>query len=79
MKKTIYKTVIEVEILSEDPIPDGISLSEVAEQGYDGDFSVVAETKSSKPIRGKKAVEAIINQGSDPEFFGMDRDGNEIE
>lgn len=79
MKKVIYKTVIEVEVLSEQPIPDGMPLQYIAEQGYDGDYSVVSEIKSAEPITGKDASDATINQGSDPEFFGMDEDGNEIE
>ena len=40
MKKKIYRTVIQMTVLSEEPLPDGISLEEVVANCYDGDFIV---------------------------------------
>jgi hypothetical protein len=79
MKKKLYKTVIQIEVLSEEPIPDGMSIEEIANEAMDGGYSMVSGIKSSKVIEGKRAANAAHAQGSDPDFFGMDENGNEID
>lgn len=81
MKKKIYKTRIVVEVLHEDEDRyEHVShLSSVAWDIEDGEFSGIWWPDSCVPLEGKDAVEEILNQGSDPEFFRMDDDGNEIE
>ena len=81
LKKPIYKTVIRVEILSDDEIGvDGMSLSdigyEIDEGGWSGRIETVVENQK---LSGKNAVKAIEKQGSDPSFFGMDDAGNELD
>lgn len=80
MKKVIYRTVIELEVLSDKPIPDWVSLKDIAADGDYGDFSIAYKRKvDNNPVVGKKAVALVKNQGSDLEFFNMDLLGNEIE
>ena len=80
MKKTIYRTVIKLEVLSDDPIPAGMTLGNIIEESIEGEFSTASEiTVDNKPISGKKAVNHILNQGSDTSFFGMDDNGNETD
>jgi hypothetical protein len=76
-KKKLYKTIIQIEILSEDPIDGNPSLSDIEYNINDGSWSGVVETKSTTTVTGKKAVEAVQNQGTDPSFFMMDENGNE--
>ena len=78
MKKPIYKTLFIVEVLSEEPI-ESTSFDELTRETTDGSWSGILSIKSSKTLRGKKAVEAIRNQGSDESFFFIDADGNELE
>jgi hypothetical protein len=79
-KKTIYKSVIIVEVLSDEPICGDMLLHEIAEECETGDFSGKHYYKvCNQPIKGIKAAKAIIEQGSSPEFFQMDENGNEIE
>ena len=82
-KKTIYRTVIKLEILSDEPISDersSMSLAGIVEECETGSFSGSHDfTIVNQKVSGKKAVSLIQNQGSDPEFFGMDDDGNEID
>ena len=40
-----------------------------------GNVQVMEENKT---ITGKRAATITIAQGTDPEFFGMDKNGNEI-
>jgi hypothetical protein len=79
-KKVLYRSVIQYEVLSEEPIPDGMDLEEIIAECYDGEYSGKSEIiVSNKPIVGKRAVKFVEKQGSDVEFFNMDANGNELE
>jgi len=79
-KKQIYKTIIQLEILSEECIPDGTGIETIVHEMFEGDYSGESDWKETNtPIVGKEATKAIIAQGSNPEFFNMDNDGNEID
>ena len=79
MKKTIYKTKVTIEILSDEPVNDNISLKDIQYEITDGQWSGKITHGESKPLKGKPAVKEILNHGTDPEFFFMDDKGNEIE
>jgi len=77
--RKFYKTVIQLEVLSEEPINDCVSLEELSREIEGGDFSGQLETVSSKEVSGKKMAKLLLKQGSDTEFFMLDEDGNDIE
>jgi len=80
MKSKLYKSVLKVEILSETPYPDVISLSQVDFDIIEGDCSGIIEWESlNAELHGSEAVKECEKHGSSPEFFQMDEDGNEIE
>lgn len=80
MKKTIYKTVIQVEFLSEYPIDSNSDMSALIYEAEEGDLSMRTTDKvSNKPIKGKSAVKALKDHGTDLEFFMIDENGNELE
>jgi len=75
-KKVIYKTIIRYEILSEESIPDVVSLSEIVNEVEDGCWSGrFLSSDVNKELVGKVAVNAVKRQGSDPAFFFMDDNG----
>lgn len=81
-QKKIYRTVIQYEILSDEPINDrSLDLETIKEECENGAWSgkgletIVADEE----LTGKKAVEAVMDHGTDPEFFQMDTDGNEFD
>lgn len=79
-KAVLYKTVIEVEILSEEVVPDNISLCDIEHEIDEGAWSGVVRTAvSSKKLEGKEAVDAVRGQGTDLDFFRMDDNGNVTE
>lgn len=79
-KKKLYRTVIQIEVLSEDPIPEGMSLDQIEEECNTGSFSGVHDfIKTNEVIEGEEAVKAVMAQGSSPDFFQMDENGDEIE
>ena len=77
-KRCFYKTIIRVEVLSEDIPPEFDDLSELAHMIRDGDCSGVYEVESSKPMHAMQAVRALVKQGSEPEFFNLNGKGEEI-
>jgi len=73
--KKIYRTIIQVEILSEEPYEPN-SLDQIQYDIDEGDCSGSINAKvSNEEVSGEDAVKLIESQGSDPEFFGMDSDG----
>jgi hypothetical protein len=79
-QKSIYKTVIEVVVISEEPLNESeFSLSEIEYMITDGDYSGQITIKSQDVLLGEDAVIAVKNQGSDPAFFQMDDKGFELE
>jgi hypothetical protein len=80
-QKTIYKSIITIEVLHEKPINmEEQTLARVISEIDDGDWSgKFSVTEQNIPLVGMNAVAATKAQGSDPEFFGMDDEGNETE
>ena len=79
MKKTIYRTVIQLTVLSEEPLSEGIDLEEISANCELGDYCGKSKwLKVNEPIIGKRAAKAVQDTGNDPEFFQMDLLGNEF-
>lgn len=79
MARKFFKTIVQIEILSEDePYPDGKSLQDINYDITDGHCSGVVKTIKSEQLTGADAAEALLSQGSDPYFFQLDNEGNEI-
>lgn len=75
-----YRTIIQVEVLSEDsPLTNVDSLHDVASAIDEGDCSGKVKITKVEELTGKQAAKALKAQGSDPEFFMLDDDGNPIE
>ncbi len=80
MAKKIYRTVVRYEILSDEPTPTHMSLADIDYQTSEGHMSgafLDAEVFNEE-LTGTQAAEHIKKQGSDPEFFQMDEEGNDI-
>jgi hypothetical protein len=77
--RKFYKTIIQIEILSEDePYPDGNSLADIDYDITDGKYSGAMKIVGSVELDGATAANALKEQGSSPYFFQIDDDGNEI-
>jgi hypothetical protein len=80
MARKFYKTIIQVEVLSEDePISGDTSLTALDEAITDGPCSGVTKTIRTQELNGQQAAKALIEHGSDPMFFGLNPDGSETE
>lgn len=78
-KKVLYRSVIQIEVLSEEPIPEDMSIDDIEEECNTGSYSGVHDWKvRNEKIEGLDAVKATQAQGSSIDFFMMDEEGNEL-
>lgn len=78
-RRKFFRNIVTVEVLSEDePLQDGLSLAAIEESFTTGDCSAGAVNISVTEISGAEAAEGLMAQGSDPEFFRLDEDGNDL-
>ena len=77
--RKFHKTIVQIEILSEDPIGNVTDLDtihfEITEGSWSGSTKILSESK----LNGQEVAEALFKQGSDPAFFQLDEKGNDIE
>jgi hypothetical protein len=80
MKRKFYRTVIQIEILSEDePFGDGKTLEEINDEITYGHCSGKITTETQEEMTAGRTALHLIAQGSDPAFFMLDKDGNNLE
>jgi hypothetical protein len=79
-KRKFYRRVIQFEILSEEPIGDP-SLAVIAEECMNGDLNghFLMDAVPEEVIDGKTCATKLAASGSDPEFFQLDKDGNDLD
>lgn len=74
-----YRTTIEVEILSEGcPIISGLTLADIHEAITTGEWNGEWNAESRIEVTPRQMAKLLIKQGSDPQFFQLDEDGNDI-
>lgn len=76
--RKFYKTIIPLEILSEEPIGER-EIANIIEEATTGSFSMRILPNQETVLDGKQAAEALAEQASDPGFFQLDDAGNDIE
>jgi hypothetical protein len=79
-ERTFFRSVITVEILSEDPIPNGLNLTEIDSEITCGALwsGRVTETLLNDQIDSAKMASLLNAQGNDPGLFGLDNEGHDI-
>lgn len=79
MKKKIYKTIIQFEVLSETEIESTETLESILKkcdtEQYCGIFRPI---QLNKPLKGLKAVKEVLEMNQDVDFFNMDLLGNDL-
>jgi hypothetical protein len=78
-EKKFYRTEFKLVVLSEEKPANDMSLRQIAHEITDGDCSGDLEEVEVRELTPKEAADALIEQGSDPDFFGLDEDGNAID
>lgn len=76
VKKKLYKTVIQVEILSEEPYSGGNDLMEIHNDITFGHCSGLIKTLASDQVlEGKESADEVKRHGTSTEFFMMNDHG----
>lgn len=73
-----FKTTITIEILSEQKF-NNTNLEDIAYAITEGDCSGKVEVTGYQELTSKEAAAALLAQGSDPEFFGLDENGKSLD
>jgi hypothetical protein len=76
--RTFFKTRITVEVLSEEPIPPGTTIAAIADEAINGGYSMITVSEVESKLDGKKTAKALLRHGSDPEFFRIDENGEDV-
>jgi hypothetical protein len=78
-QKKIYRTIITLTVLSDYPLPEGMSLEEIDGECSDGEMTGKTDwLECNKELQGEAAANAMRDVGSATEFFQMDENGNEL-
>lgn len=73
-----FKTTIIIEILSEQKF-NNTNLEDINYAITQGDCSGKVEITGYQELTSKEAAAALLAQGSDPEFFGLDENGKSLD
>ena len=73
--KTFYRTTFTIDVLSEEPLGDCLSLSQIDYAISEGDCVGGNLQAAQTLLTGKGAALALIELGSDPGFFNLTEDG----
>ena len=78
-RRKFYRTVIQVEVLSEEPYHCG-NLKRIDQDISDGDCSGrLSEVVRNEVVDGPAMAKLLQAQGSDPGFFRLDDEGNDTD
>ena len=75
--RKFYKKVIAIEVLSEEPIPEGMEVGTIVEEAMSGGYSLRELPSTETVMNGKEAADALLEQGSDPGFFSLTAEGED--
>lgn len=66
-----YQTIIGIEVLSEEPLPENMALDDVLREINEGDYSGKELSRFTSEVDGQTMAKLLLGQGSDPEFFAL--------
>lgn len=75
----MYKTLILLQVLSEDDDVENTPLNVVINECDNGRFVLAKDSYSTAEITNKQMVRELYAAGSDPAFFMLDDEGNKVE
>ncbi len=79
MKRKFYRRVFHVEVLSEEPINPEMDIDEVLALCSDGPCSGDIKFDEETEVDGPEMAKLLIAQRSDPGFFNLTEDGEDLE
>ena len=78
-KKHYYRTRYTIDVLSEDPIPEGANLLNVLREADTGEYVAHREDTTVEELTGKQMADELHKAGSEPGFFMLNDEGEEAD
>jgi hypothetical protein len=78
-ERRYYRKVVQIEILSEEPIPDMLDLDAIHYGVIFGDWSGLFSVIESTEHTGKEMAALLLKHGSEPSFFRLTEKGEMVE
>lgn len=78
-ERKFYRTIIQVEVLSEKPLTGDENLEQIAHNIVEGDWSGQVDTVLREEVNGQDMANLLIGQASDPGFFRLTDSGDDVE
>ena len=79
-KRKFFKQKVTIEILSEDrPLSEDLSISGIEYAITEGDCSGVVIRDAPEELNGEQMAKALMEQKSDPNFFQLTENGEDME
>ncbi len=78
-QRKFYVTTLTIKVLSEEPIPSYVELDGIVDEMDDGDYVGKVVETSEREVTGKEMADLLHDIGSEPQFFQIDDDGNDLE
>lgn len=80
-KRKFYRSTVVVTVLHEEEglLNQMTELGEIADLIEAGDCSGAWSVKKEETLNGKQIAKALLEQKSDPEFFRITEEGNDVE
>lgn len=79
MADKFYLTTYVYRVLSDGPMPDGMSLAALDEATESGDCVGTWGDTAEVTLTGAQAAKKLSEFGSEPGFFGLDEEGNSLD
>jgi len=74
--RKFYRAIFQIELLADEPIED-MSLEDIHYNMTEGQMSGCFTRIKTQEITSKQMTKRLINQGSSPEFLGLDEKGKD--
>jgi hypothetical protein len=78
-KRKFYRHVYHIEVLSEEELPPQMNLADIAYAITGGSCSGEVSGGDPETMDGLTAAKALQAQRSDPAFFGLTPEGDDVE
>ncbi len=77
-KRKFYKKIVILEFLSEEPMPDFYNIGQMVFEAEQGENSMRTISEKDSVLNAKEAAKALIQQDSDPDFFRLTKNGQDV-
>ena len=76
--RKFHKRLLTIEVLSEEPIPEGMEVEDIIIEAKEGGYSMRIASDTETELNGEEAAKALAVQGSSSDFFSLTESGEDV-